>query len=251
MNRAVQATLLVFVGTSVLQISLSDTFLRYVKEGFRPFLVVSGICLLVLSVATALLDDAAREDAATEDEARDDEARDEAAPLQHDHGHDHENGPRVAWLLVLPVLAILLVAPPALGSFSAARASGAVPEPVSSDFESLPPGDPVDVPLYDYAGRAVWGAGRTLEGRQVALTGFVTPGRGGGWFVTRMSLSCCAADANATKVEVRGAAAPPTDAWVRVTGTWSPSEPSPGGLEVPALRAQDVSPVPQPRNSYE
>src|SRR5690606_39467325 len=32
----------------------------------------------------------------------------------HDHGHDHHGGPRVAWLLVLPVVAVFVVAPPAL-----------------------------------------------------------------------------------------------------------------------------------------
>ena len=39
----------------------------------------------------------------------------------HDHDHDHGHGPRVAWLLLAPVAVLLLVAPPALGSFTAAR----------------------------------------------------------------------------------------------------------------------------------
>ncbi|HEX6245842.1 MAG TPA: hypothetical protein VFZ61_33185, partial [Polyangiales bacterium] len=43
----------------------------------------------------------------------------------HDHGHGHDHGhhePRVGWLLILPVLGLLLVAPPALGSYAAGQA---------------------------------------------------------------------------------------------------------------------------------
>lgn len=245
MSRSVQAVLLVFVGAAVLQISLGDLYLRYVKEGLQPLLVASGICLLALGVATELLDDTRDDHPPRIPDHNPDHGH------GHDEGHSHEHGPRVGWLLVVPVLAILLVAPPALGSFAAARASGAVAEPASSDFPPLPATDPASVPLWDFAQRAVWDEGRTLQGRQVVLTGFVTPGRGGSWYLTRMALSCCAADAGATKIDVRGAAPPTADSWVRVTGTFSPSDSAPGQVEVPAVRAAAVEPVPAPRNSYE
>ena len=39
------------------------------------------------------------------------------------HGHQPGHGPAVAWLLTLPLLALLLIAPPPLGAFAAGRQS--------------------------------------------------------------------------------------------------------------------------------
>ncbi|MER6688603.1 TIGR03943 family putative permease subunit [Streptomyces minutiscleroticus] len=62
-----------------------------------------------------------------------------------------------------------------------------------------------------------------MAGRTLRLTGFVTRSDGGTWHVARLLVSCCAADARALKVEVRGAGAPAADTWVTVTGTWHPT----------------------------
>ncbi len=99
--------------------------------------------------------------------------------------------------------------------------------------------------------RALWDTARPLTGRRVKLLGFATPKSGGGWYVTRLVISCCAADALAYKVEVRGAGAPPSGSWVEVTGVWQPDGQPTGPDAVPALTAAQVVPVPQPRDPYE
>lgn len=86
------------------------------------------------------------------------------------------------------------------------------------------------------------------------MTGFVTHGDDGTWYLTRLFITCCAADATTSKVEVRGAVdgAPPVDTWVTVTGTWHPK----GRLGTdsawpPVLDASAVRRVAQPADPYE
>ncbi|MER6175294.1 hypothetical protein [Streptosporangium sp. NPDC001681] len=53
---------------------------------------------------------------------------------------------------------------------------------------------------------------KSLIDREVKLTGFVSPARKKGqWYVTRMQIACCAADAFPPKIAVKGLRAPPTD----------------------------------------
>ena len=142
MNRQAQAVVLLLVGGAILRASLTDLYLRYVKEGLRPFLIVAGVLLVAAAVATLWY-----------------ELRPGRPAAGHEHDDDHDDGhghaePRVAWLLILPVLALLLVAPPALGSYAANRSGTALQE--TSDFPPLPAGDPVTVGLVDYATRAVY-----------------------------------------------------------------------------------------------
>ncbi|MGC9497708.1 TIGR03943 family putative permease subunit [Streptomyces sp. WG7] len=169
------------------------------------------------------------------------------------HGHSHgPAGPRVAWLLTLPALALLLFPPPALGSYSAEREAAQRAAQGVGAFPALPSGDPVELTLAEFGSRAIYDSERSLTGRTVRLTGFVTHGDDGTWYVTRLQVSCCAADATAGKAEIRGAGAPPVDAWVTVTGTWHPE----GGLGSdaawpPVLDTTDVRRVAQPANPYE
>lgn len=82
--------------------------------------------------------------------------------------------------------------------------------------------------LSDYSGRALFDDSKSLAGRRVVLTGFVSRRNpddpSAGWYLTRMALSCCAADAFPVKVEVLGGEQYPVDAWVSVTGTWVPGQ---------------------------
>jgi len=264
--------LVLLVGGAVLRISLSDVYLRYVKEGLRPFLIVAGVLLVLIAVATLWREVFRREpsgegpagEAALEahldghDEdarpaARDGDPSSGAAGSGDGHGHAH-GGPRVAWLLVLPVLAIFLVAPPALGSYSASRSNATVTP--QSDFPPLPSGDPVAMPVLEYASRAIWDGSGSLDGRTVRLTGFVTPRPEGGVYLTRIVLSCCAADGRPVKVALFGDAVPPglaADSWVTVTGRYRASEErDPVTADrVAALEAVQVQPVAAPRQPYE
>ncbi len=271
MIREVQSILLLLVGGAVVRISVGDVYLRYVKESLQPFLIFAGSVLVLLGAAGVLAELRAEPSGARAAPEPDEPAAGpvpadgsaaavvraaasadgHAAGHQPADGHLHASGPRIAWLLVLPVLAIFLVAPPALGSYAAARDSATVAPPAESEFPPLPPGDPTPVRVADYAVRAVWDGGRSLHGRTVTMSGFATPREGGGWYLTRMSLSCCAADALATKVEVREAPAPPTDSWVALTGSWLPSERMESEDGVPVVRALDVRAVDPPHDPYE
>jgi uncharacterized repeat protein (TIGR03943 family) len=202
-NRQAQAVIMLLFGGAIGKASLTDMYLRYVKEGLRPFLIGAGLLLVTAAIMTLWYDLRGR-------------------PGQHDdHGH-HE--PKVGWLLILPVLGLLLVAPPALGSYAAGQAGSVLSAQTSdSDYPALPPGDPVPVSLLDYASRAVFDSGKSLTGRTMRLTGFVTPGPDGQPMLARMVLSCCAADGRPIKVGLTGDTpiSVPADTWVEADGVYT------------------------------
>ncbi|MDG9714769.1 TIGR03943 family putative permease subunit [Streptomyces sp. DH10] len=253
MRRYGPAVLLALVGAAVLRVSLfSDLYLRYVQVGLRPYLVVSGVVLVLLAVVVAVL---VRTEGEQEDSEKpeDPESSEDPEDLYSHLGHTHgPAGPRVAWFLTLPALALLLFPPPALGSYSAEREADRRAARGVGTFPALPPGNPLDLALGDFGSRAVYDRGRSLKGRTVRLTGFVTRDADGTWYVTRLLVSCCAADATTAKAEVRGSGAPPVDTWVTVTGTWRPEgELGSDAAWPPVLDATSVRRVRQPDNPYE
>ncbi|MFD5156472.1 TIGR03943 family putative permease subunit [Streptomyces hawaiiensis] len=241
MRRYGPAVLLALVGAAILRVSLfSELYLRYVQAGLRPYLVVSGVTLVLLGVTVAVVT------TGVDDEH---EHGDDGAHAGHSHG---PAGPRVAWFLTLPALALLLFPPPALGSYSAEREAARRATQGVGTFPALPSGSPLDLTLGEFGSRAVYDSGRSLKGRTLRLTGFVTRGGDGTWYVTRLLVSCCAADASAAKAEVRGAQAPPVDTWVTVTGTWQPEgDLGSDAAWPPVIDATSVRRVPQPDNPYE
>lgn len=247
MRRYGPAVLMLLLGAAILRISLfSDLYLRYVQAGLRPYLIASGVLLGLLGVLAAARARTAREGTVHADE---DVNPDEGA---HGHGHSHAAAPRFAWLLALPAAALLLFPPPALGSYSAAREDAQRAARGVGTFPALPAGDPVDLSVAAFSSRAVYDSGHSLQGRTVRLTGFVTHGDGDTWYVTRLLVSCCAADATTNKVRVRGADAPATDTWVTVTGTWHPKgRPGSSAAWPPVLDAKAVRQVEEPSDPYE
>lgn len=247
MKKDTQGVILLLVGVTVLRLAWGDQYLFYVAEGMRPFLIGSGAVLLGLG-GYALWE--AYQGSRQSDPALGRDPEEHAS--EHDHGHDHGRGPRIAYLLLVPVLAVFIVAPSALGSFSAARqGTTSTAPPLDVDLPPLPPGQ-AELTLRDYVVRAVWDDATTLQGRRVTMTGFVTPDPSGGWWLTRMALACCAADAQASRVKVIDTATDlPADTWVTVTGSWVQG----GGLRdpaaIPLLHAAAVRTVPVPRNPYE
>ncbi|GAA2234341.1 TIGR03943 family putative permease subunit [Streptomyces nogalater] len=233
MRRTLQAGLLVLCGLGLLHVSLvTDLYLRYVKEGMRPPLIATGAVLLLLGLASAVLD------------------RGTDGDDGHGHGHGRSGPPGVAWLLLLPALSLLCYAPPALGAFTAARQS-AKPVAHRGDFGPLPRTSPLPMTLSDFTSRVREDRGQAIEGRVVRMTGFVTPRDGDGWELTRLVLNCCAADAQSVKVRVHGGPVPPADTWVTVTGTWHPGG-TLGTASAPvALDARTVTKVPRPTNGYQ
>jgi uncharacterized repeat protein (TIGR03943 family) len=250
-NRQAQAVVMLLFGGAVLRAGLTDLHLRYVKEGLRPFLIAAGVLLVATGVMTLWYDLRRRPSAGHDDDGHG----------HHDDGHGHHDdgpghhGPRVGWLLVLPVLGLLLVAPPALGAFSAGQAGSVLAgAPQDSDFPALPAGDPARITVLDYASRAVFDDGRSLGDRKVQLTGFVTAGPDGRPMLARIILSCCAADGRPIKVGLSGdmpAVAP--DTWVELVGTYSPQTTKDpiNDATVPYLTVTSWREVPAPRAQYE
>ncbi|MFS7879651.1 TIGR03943 family protein [Streptomyces asiaticus] len=256
MKRNIQVLLLLFLGVGLLHISLlTDLYLRYVRPGLRPALIASGVLLIALGAVSAARDGFPFNRPRTDGDHSHDGDRSNGDGHGEGHGHSHTGGPKVAWLLYVPALTILFLAPPALGSYTASRDDAKAPKaPASTTGDSLFPALPdkgvVEMTLNDFSSRAVWDTDRTLKGHTVRLTGFVTPGRHGTWYVSRLVISCCAADAQVRKVRVHGPAAPPADTWVTVTGTWHPTGKLGTDDASPALDVSTVDRVPAPKDPY-
>jgi uncharacterized repeat protein (TIGR03943 family) len=242
-----QAAISFSVGAMALYLGRSDAALAYVKAGLQPWLLISGAVLVGLGLVV---------------------------PARHgrDQHGQQVHGPRVAWLLALPVLALVLITPPALGSFAASRQSIQPPptiqvkstgEAAASGSSSLfapliPPGDGTAVPmsLAEYLARD-YQEPHTLAGVRVRLLGFVTPQHRGrdGYLLTRFVISCCAADATALRVAIHGdvvARAP--DTWLEVEGSWQQragDSLDQTAADTAVLLAESVRVVKQPSEPYE
>ncbi|MEU0208322.1 TIGR03943 family protein [Streptomyces canus] len=231
MNRQAQSAVLFVLGAALLHAGGTDLYLRYVKAGLRPLVLAAGVVLIATALATAWYEWRAR---AKEDE------------------HAHRE-PRVSWLLVLPLFALILVAPPALGSYSAMRTGTALQQ--SYGYAKLPHSGPLRLGLADYAGRAVYEHGRGLEGRQIVITGFVALDHSGAPYLVRMALNCCAADAQPVKVGLTGKIPPvlKPDGWLQVTGTYTAkrTKDTVNGGPIPYLEITRAKPVPTPHDPYD
>ncbi|MFF1555948.1 TIGR03943 family putative permease subunit [Streptomyces sp. NPDC058279] len=255
MKRSAQVFLLFLIGSGLLHVSLfTDLCLRYVKPGMRPVLIVSGVVLLVLVTADLWFHrrpaNPRRGAAKTHEHAADGDDPNDMVEPAHAHGHDHSSAPRVAWLLFLPALSLLVYAPPALGSYTASRDSAKVVTAQQS-FEALPATSPLPMTLTQFTRRVQQDSSQAIKGRTVQMSGLVTlDQRHDGWYLTRIIISCCAADAQSVKVRVHGAPSLPADTWVSVTGTWHPGG-TLGTQSAPAeLDALTVEEVERPVNGY-
>lgn len=258
MRRYGSAVLLLLTGGAVLRISLfSELYLRYVQAALRPYLVVSGVLLMLLGLVAAVrgMRRTPEQDEHDEHGEHDGHEEHEVDEGEEEEGHSHSHGPRIAWLLTLPALALLLFPPPALGSYSAGREQAQLAAQGVGTFPALPAAKVLDISVAQYSSRAIYDTGHSLKGRTVRMTGFVTHGSNGTWYVTRLVVTCCAADATTSKVEIRGTEsddAPQTDTWVTVTGTWIPKgRLGTDGAWPPLLDATTVTQVKEPADPYE
>jgi uncharacterized repeat protein (TIGR03943 family) len=245
-SRQTQAVVLFLFGGAILRASLTDLYLRYVKEGLRPFLIGAGILLVATAVMTLW-------QSLRPSPSPSPGPSPAPSPGHDDHGHSHHE-PRVGWLLILPVLGLLLVAPPALGSFAAGK-SGSVAAPASdSDYPPLPAGDPASLSLLDYASRALFDDGKSLTGRNLTMTGFITPGSDGAPMLARIVLTCCAADGRPIKVGLDGQAPLEVAAntWVEVTGVYSTKRAKDpvNDVDVAYFEVKTWQEIPQPKQPY-
>ncbi|MDH6451798.1 MULTISPECIES: TIGR03943 family protein [unclassified Streptomyces] len=252
MNRQAQSAVLFVLGAALLHAGLTDLYLRYVKAGLRPLVLAAGVVLIATALATAWYEWRAR--AGQKKRHAEERAGDHVEEHVEEHAGEHAHRePRVSWLLVLPLFALILVAPPALGSYSAMRTGTALQQ--SYGYTKLPESGPLRLGLADYAGRAVYEHGRGLAGRQIVITGFVALDHSGAPYLVRMALNCCAADAQPVKVGLTGRIPPvlKPDGWLQVTGTYTAkrTKDTVNGGPIPYLDVTEAKPVATPHDPYD
>ncbi|MGI8417827.1 MAG: TIGR03943 family putative permease subunit [Nakamurella sp.] len=245
MNKETQSIVMVLFGGLLIGITGSGRYTSYVKPGYGPLLLIAGIVLILVGVISlvvivvtesrkaksdALSVAASQVGGAAGDESYRDEAVVESVVDVDAHGHSHGNS-RAPWLILLPVLLLLLVAPTALGADAVARSGGSqaiggiTPVTAASSggtandgyafndgsgsasddqlggmaFPALPTGsNPTDT-MKDFMLRSLYDSQQSVAKNPVTLTGFIAPAGQGfhdGYTVARMAISCCAADAN-------------------------------------------------------
>jgi uncharacterized repeat protein (TIGR03943 family) len=242
MSRETENTILLMVGLSIGLITFSGAFTRYVKPELLPWLAITAVLLVGLALV-AIVGDIRR-----------------GGP-GHDHpdpqdGHAHRSG--VLWLLVVPVVVLMFVSPPAL------RPQAASVRTTSNDasprgFPPLPSGRAPEVSLPDVLMRAAQDTSGSLTNRPVTITGFVL-NEPGGVDLARIVIICCAADAQLARIHLRdgtgGTALKFADnTWLRVEGQVETDATPPGAprskrAPIPTLRVVAVTRVDAPANQY-
>lgn len=239
MRRDAQAVILLLVGGGMLRLAWTGEYLNYVKPYAFWLIVPAGVILVAVAAITGW-----------------NAWRDKQEAIDADGCHDGHGEPKVAWLLLAPVIGMLLVAPDALGSYEAQRTGTVLgAEENRSTYPELPDDvDPVPLTLLDYAARAIFDEGETLEGHRIQLRGFILYD-GDEPQLARMVVSCCAADARPVKIgfdgEIPSGLEP--DQWVEVIGEYSPQQGRDeiNGALVPYIEVESITNIPSPENEYQ
>jgi len=155
------------------------------------------------------------------------------------------------WALLAAALSVLVLAPPALGSFPVVRAGTLDP---ARSVGAVPEGDPVPMSLAEYAGHAAAG-GQALAGRRVRLVGFVIPGPRREPYLARLVMGCCAAGAQPVKIGLTGdlPGVLTADTWVEVVGVYTEQvgrDPL-NGAPIPYVSVVEVTTIGPPDHPYE
>ncbi|MFI6578290.1 TIGR03943 family putative permease subunit [Nocardiopsis sp. NPDC050513] len=267
MNRIAQGLTLVLLGAAALTSTVpTDMYLNWVKPGFGPFLVAAGVVTVALG-AVVVVAEIRRGNRGGDDgqdhafcaAATGDGGADGGHTPGDAHGHDHSRAPRVAWLLLVPVVAVFVVAPPALGAYTVERS-----EPASAPQEGPPSGrfddglddaetgEVVAMDIRQFVMRAWIDEERALSGREVELTGFAVPNpEGEGWYLARLQMACCAADAIVNRVLITNVPEPEADSWWTVRGTWVEPEGELVDVSEHRFEALERSEVANPPDPYE
>jgi uncharacterized repeat protein (TIGR03943 family) len=225
-------TISLLVGAVVLRLTLTDTYRRYVRPEMGRWLLIAGIAVIALGLVTLVQ-----------------ALRRARPPEAHGHDDEHAHGVGVGWLLLAPIAALLLVAPPTLGSYGVDRAGAVNVRPGPAIFDPLAPGDaPKSMTLLEFVQRGFEHGGASFNHVPVQLTGFVADAQQGGFRLARYQIACCAADATPVVVHIVGTSGSPPrdDQWVTVTGTFQQ-----GGGDLPRLAATTVAEIPAPDDPYE
>ena len=242
MSRETENTVLLLVGISIAMITVSGAFTRYVKPGLLPWLAASAVLLIVLALA-AIIGDIRRGGPRTSDQHSD-----------HGDGHSHRTG--MVWFLLVPILLLIFVTPPALRPSAAAPSVTAVSNDVlNRAFPPLPPGRAPELSLPEVLMREAQDTSGALTNRTITVTGFVL-NEAQGVDLGRIVIICCAADAQLARIHLRGPAAAQAagladNTWLRVEGEVIPAPRQPHSVTIPTLQATAVTRIDAPANPYD
>jgi uncharacterized repeat protein (TIGR03943 family) len=244
-SRETENAILLLVGISVGTIAVSGAFTRYVKPGLLPWLIASAVLLIVLALV-AIIGDIRRGGPRT------DLTHDETG--DHTEAHSHRAG--IVWLLIVPVLILIFVTPPALRPSAAAPSVTTVSNNdvvFKEALPPLPPGEAPEVSLPELLMREFHDSAGSLTNRPITVIGFVLNEKQG-VDLGRIVIICCAADAQLARIHLGGpavaqAAALPDNTWLRVVGKVTP--PPPNSARIPTLQATAVTRIDAPANPYD
>lgn len=237
MNRIGRAGLLLVIGAAMGRLLWSGGYGWFVQQHMRVPLIAATAVLLLLGIYEAI--------AGSRQENLDPASTRRAA------------GPAVGWLLILPIVVLVSVAPTGLGASAADRVDAHTPTESSSPFSPLDSSGPVEMRVFDFLERAVWDESQSLQGVTARLEGLVVndPEFVDGFLLTRFMVSCCAADGIPLQVAVHTTSPLEDDTWVVADVIWRLPEvpyedaPTPWFVEADAV---SVTVVPNaPNDPYE
>ena len=238
MSRETENALLLLLGLATAIITISGVYTRYVKPSLLPWLAAVAVLLIVLALS-AIVRDLRR-------------GRDDKTGSDEPTGHAHRRG--IGWLIAVPVLLLAFVVPPALGAQAAAPIAITLsPNELRQPFPSLPAARAPEVSLKEVMKRVALDSAGTLNSRLITIVGF-TLKADSGTDLARITIFCCAADAQLGRLHLRGPAAAaaaelPDNTWIRVEGTIAPPADA-ASPAIPTMTVSTLTPVDAPANTY-
>lgn len=235
MSRESENTVLLLIGLATGMITVSGVFTRYVKPSLMPWLYVTAVVLVGLALV-AIIDDVRRR----------------PDPGGH-RPHSHANF--ATWLLLIPVLVLIFITPPALPPQAGVPSVRTVStEALRRPFPPLPVGRAPEVPIPSVMLRAAQDSAGTLNDRLITVVGF-TVHDGDVVGLGRLVVMCCAADAQLAQVHLSGAEAAtarryPEYTWLRVEGIVQPSPANGDSSVIPTLEVATVTEIVPPEDAY-
>ena len=237
MRREAENVLLLLVGIATAMITIGGAYTRYVNPSLLPLLALTAAVLIALALASI------------------------AADIRHGSAAEHDpdgpsHGGSVAWMLIVPVVVLIFVTPPALRPQSVPPKVTAVStEVLRQPFPPLPAGRAPEVSTTDVMVRAAQDSAGTLDNRLITVIGFTLPTDGGGVDLARVMLICCAADAQLARVHLAGPDADelagyPEQTWLRVEGIVIAAEADGDSTSIPTLEVQTATRIEAPENVY-
>lgn len=238
MSREAENALLLLVGISTAMITAGGAYTRYVKASLLPWLTVTAVILIGLALVSMVAD--MRRGSGPDD----------------DHAHaDHAHRGSVAWLLLVPVVVLIFITPPALRAAAAApKVTEVSTEVLRRPFPPLPDGPAPEVSLPEVMIRAAQDTAGTLNDRLITVIGFTLP-TPDGVDLGRVMIICCAADAQLARIHLSGPAAAelrnyPEETWLKVEGTVVPGKADGDSTSKPTLHVESATRIEAPANAY-